>query len=184
MALTSTVYNFDVSLSNVDRGVYESLKVQAAQHPSESIPYLLTRVLAYCLEYREGLSFSKGLSESEEPALWAHDLTGRLTDWIEVGAPSAARLHRARKLGARVVVYAHKDPLLLVAQLAKEEIFQAESIEIYGFETGFLDGLAERLERRNSLSLSVSDDHLYVVFAAASLESARTRYSITSGKPG
>ncbi|MBN8550741.1 MAG: YaeQ family protein, partial [Deltaproteobacteria bacterium] len=65
MAQTSTVYNFAISLSNVDRGVYEDLKLSVARHPSETLPYLLTRVLAYCLEYQEGISFSKGLSESD-----------------------------------------------------------------------------------------------------------------------
>jgi uncharacterized protein YaeQ len=60
MALTATVYTFDVAVNDVDRGVYETLAIKAARHPSESEDYLLTRVLAYCLEYTEGISFSKG----------------------------------------------------------------------------------------------------------------------------
>ena len=55
MALTATVYNFDVQLSDVDRGVYESLAIRAARHPSETEEYLVTRVLAYCLEYTDVL---------------------------------------------------------------------------------------------------------------------------------
>ena len=54
MALTSTIYNFDVELADSDRGVYETLAVRAALHPSETEEYLWTRVLAYCLEYEEG----------------------------------------------------------------------------------------------------------------------------------
>ena len=95
MALSSTVYNFDVTLSDVDRGVYETLAIRAACHPSETIEYLLTRVLAYCLEYTEGITFSKGLAEPDEPAVLVRDLTGRITGWIEVGAPDADRLHKA-----------------------------------------------------------------------------------------
>jgi uncharacterized protein YaeQ len=38
------------------------------------------------------------------------DLTGRLTTWIEVGAPDAERLHYASKLADRTTVYTHRDP--------------------------------------------------------------------------
>jgi uncharacterized protein YaeQ len=94
MALTATVYNFDIQLSDVDRGVYESLSFKAAQHPSESDEYLVARVLAYCLEYREGIAFSKGLAEPDEPAVVVRDLTGALQVWVEIGTPDAERLHR------------------------------------------------------------------------------------------
>src|SRR5438552_923762 len=97
MALPSTLYTLEIDLSDVDRGVYESLALKVARHPSETAEYLITRLLAYCLEYTEGLSFSRGLAEPDEPALAVRDLTGAVTSWIEVGAPDAARLHRASK---------------------------------------------------------------------------------------
>src|SRR4051812_2041356 len=97
MALTATVYNFDVQLSDVDRNVYETLALRVARHPSETEEYLVTRVLAYCLEYTEGITFSKGLAEPDEPAVVVRDLTGALRVWVEVGAPTADRLHKASK---------------------------------------------------------------------------------------
>ena len=96
MALTSTIYNATVELSDVDRGVYETLDMRLAMHPSESPAYFATRLLAFCLEQTEGIEFSPGgLSSPDEPAIVVRDLTGRLTAWIEVGAPDADRLHRA-----------------------------------------------------------------------------------------
>ena len=87
MALTATLYSFDVALSHVDRGVYEQLAIKAACHPSESEEYLLTRVLAYCLEYTEGIAFSKGgIADPDEPAITVKDLTGAWKSWIEIGA--------------------------------------------------------------------------------------------------
>ena len=77
MALSATVYHFQIELSDVDRGVYQSLDLRVARHPSESTPYLLTRVIAYALLFEEGIAFTKGLSTSEEPALWVKDLQGR-----------------------------------------------------------------------------------------------------------
>jgi len=37
-----------------------------ARHPSETPENLLTRVLAYCLEYTEGIALSNGLSEPHD----------------------------------------------------------------------------------------------------------------------
>ena len=110
MALTATIYNFDIELADADRNRYESLSLRVARHPSESEEYLVTRLLAYLLEFGEGIEFSRGVSDADEPAISIRDLTGRITTWIDIGTPEAARLHKAAKSGARVVVYTHKNP--------------------------------------------------------------------------
>jgi uncharacterized protein YaeQ len=94
VAQTATIYNFDVELADSDRGRYESLNLRVARHPSESEEYLVTRLLAFLLEYAEGIEFSRGVSAPEDPAIAIRDLTGRITTWIDVGAPDAARLDR------------------------------------------------------------------------------------------
>src|SRR5690349_1842635 len=105
MALTATVRRFEIALADSDRGVYEQLDLRVAQHPSESERYLVARVIARALEHADGVEFSRGLAADDEPALWQRDLRGDLQAWIEIGAPSPERLHRASKLGARIVVY-------------------------------------------------------------------------------
>ena len=117
MALTATIYNFTIGLSDVDRAVYESLALKVARHPSETEEHLLTRVLAYCLEFAEGIGFSRGISDPDEPALSVRDLTGALKTWIDIGSPDAARLHKAAKAAPRVAVYTHKDPAQIQRQL-------------------------------------------------------------------
>src|SRR5882762_8474744 len=97
MALTATIHNFEIELADSDRNRYESLALRVARHPSESEEYLVTRVLAYALEFTEGIAFSRGLSEPDEPAISVRDLTGVLRAWIEIGTPDAARLHKASK---------------------------------------------------------------------------------------
>src|SRR3954470_19409953 len=123
MALTATIYNIEIDLADHDRGVFESLAIRAARHPSESEEYFVTRVLAYALEYAEGIEFSRGgISGPEDPPISIRDLTGAFTTWIEIGSPDAERLHKAAKASPRVVVYTHKDPNQLVARLAGERI--------------------------------------------------------------
>ena len=57
MALTATIYKFDIDLSDADRHVYEALTLQVARHPSESEAHLVARLLAYALEFTDGISF-------------------------------------------------------------------------------------------------------------------------------
>ena len=95
---------------------------------------MCARVLAYCLEWQKGLAFSKGLTEPDQPALEVRDLTGVLQAWIEIGAPDAARLHRASKAAPRVAVYTHTDAERYWASLAGERIHRSESLELYGLD--------------------------------------------------
>jgi len=169
MALSATVYNFAIGLSDVDRAVYETLQLKVARHPSESVEYLATRVLAYCLEFAEGISFSRGLSSPDEPSIAVRDLTGVIRAWIEVGSPDAARLHKASKAAPRVALYTHKAPALMLRQLSGEKIHRAEELEIYAFGREFLAGFAARLERRTAFDLSVTDRHLFLSIGNATL---------------
>src|SRR5690606_41532353 len=104
MALGATIHVFSVRLSHVDRGIYETLELRLARHPSESADFLVTRLLAYCLEHTEGIAFSKGLSDPDEPAIVVRDLTGALRARIEVGGPEAPRLHKEATAEYRVAV--------------------------------------------------------------------------------
>lgn len=163
MALSATIYNFDIELADSDRHVYESLALRVARHPSESEDYLIARVLAYALEYSEGIAFSRGgVSDAEEPAIVIRDLTGAITTWIEIGATDPDRLHKAAKTAARVVVYLHKDPAQFMKQPALARIHRAESLELYAFDRGLIGALVSRLERRLAFSMSVVDRELYI----------------------
>lgn len=178
MALTATVYNFDVDLADSDRNVYETLAVRMAQHPSESEEYLVARLLAYCLEYAEGIEFSKGLSTPDDPPLSVRDLTGALRVWVDIGSPDAARLHRAAKSANRVVVYCHKDPSQWLRQLAGERIHRAEEIDIVGIDRALVAALVEKLARRMTMAVSVADRHVFVALDGVTLDGALTRHNL------
>src|SRR6188472_1351608 len=170
MALTATIYNLDVQLADTDRGVYEALAFKVAQQPSESDEHMMARVLAYCLEYTEGIGFSKGIAEPEEPALFVRDLTGALRVWIDIGSPDAARLHKASKAAPRVVVYTHKDPAQLVRALDGERIHRAESLELYALDRALIAELVSRRDRRTKFELTVTEGHLYATIGGETLE--------------
>jgi uncharacterized protein YaeQ len=178
MALTATIYNFDIELANVDRNVYETLALRVAQQPSETEEYLLTRVIAYCLEYAEGIAFSRGIAEPDEPPLSIRDLTGALKLWVELGAPDAARMHKASKAAPRVAIYTHKDPQQLLRQYAGERIHRAEEVELYAVDRELLAELIARLDRRMSFQLSVMEGHLYFTIDGDAVDGAVVRHSL------
>jgi uncharacterized protein YaeQ len=164
------LHRFEIALADVDRGVYADLDLRVARHPSEDEPYLLTRVLAFALEHKDGLAFSKGLSESDEPALWVKSGDGRVLEWIEVGAPAADRLHRASKLAERVVVWCHRRPDMLQQRCAKEKVHRGESIQVVKVPTDLLETLARGLDRNNKWDLSRHEGRVTIVNGADVVE--------------
>ena len=175
MTLQATVYNFDIELADSDRGVYESLALRVARHPSESEDHLIARVLAYLLEFVDGIAFSRGISDPDEPAIAVRDLTGAIDTWIDVGTPDAARLHKASKVATRVVVYTHKDPRQFLNRLAGEKIHRADSLELYAIDRALVSALVARLDRRVAFTVSVAERELYVAIGTDNLRGAVVR---------
>ena len=179
MALTATIYAVDIDLTDHDRGVYETLALRLARHPSESDDYLVTRLLAYALEYTDGLEFSTGgLSSPEDPALAVRDLTGALRSWIEIGWPDAARLHRAAKASPRVAVYPHKDPGQWLKRLEGERVHRAADVMVRAIDVDLIGALAARLDRRVAFALAVSDGELFISLESGTLTGRVTPLSI------
>jgi uncharacterized protein YaeQ len=178
VALTATIYNFDVQLADMDRSVFETLAFKVAQQPSESDEYMVARVLAYCLEYTEGIGFSKGIAEPEEPALFVRDLTGALRVWIDIGSPDAARLHKASKAAPRVAVYTHKDPAQLLRQLEGERIHRAEQLELWAIDRALIAELVARLDRRTAFDLTITERQLYLTIGGETLEGTVEQHSL------
>jgi uncharacterized protein YaeQ len=162
LAQTATIYVLAIDLSDMDRGVYETLELRVARHPSETAEYMLVRILAYCLEYREGLELTDGVSSGDEPALLVRDLTGRITAWIEVGMPDASRLHRGSKLAGQAVVYTHRDARQLLAQLDGQKVHRGAGIPIRAFDRAAIEEVAALIDRRTSMALSVSGGEIYL----------------------
>ncbi|WP_045256933.1 YaeQ family protein [Microbacterium hydrocarbonoxydans] len=172
MAIGSTMYTFDVQLADTDRGVYEDYALRVAQHPSETDAYMLTRLLAYGLEYAEGIAFGGTVSSTEEPAVLVRDLTGLITAWIEVGAPDAERLHYGSRIAERTVVYTHRDPAKVMAPWADKRIHRSSEIRVYSFDPGFIDSAAALLDRRNTITMTVTEGTLYLDLNGTSLTTA------------
>ncbi len=165
----ATVFTFSTQLSDIDRGVYETLELKLAQQPSETTEYMLMRFLAYCLEFTEGIVLTEGVASGDEPAVLVRDLTGRVTAWIEVGAPDPDRLHRGSKMAGRAAVYTHRNIRQLMLDLSGKKIHRGNEIPIYSFDPAFVKAAGALVERRMDVAVSVTERELYLDIGGTTL---------------
>ena len=178
MAQPSTLYRFRIELSDVDRGVYETLDFRVAQHPSESIIYLMTRVIAYALNFGDGVAFCPGgLSDPDSPCIQATNLNGGSSLWIEIGNPSARKLHKASKASDLVKVYTYKNPDLLMNDVNEGDVHQVGKIEFYSLDPKFLESLASLTKRDNNWTLLHTEGSLVVGTEASSFHAELRRHT-------
>jgi len=184
MALPSTLHHFDVALSHVDRGLDLKLAVKAARHPSETIERLWLRLLAFCWQWEETITFGAGISsEPEEPDLLALGPDGSTrTLLVRVGRPEVARVEKdlARGGGARVAVL-FEGERRLEAFLAEARAGRPERlarVELAAVPDQLLRELAKRDERRQKVGLTIVADHLYLDLGKETLDGPLVRAAV------
>ena len=171
MALQATLYRFRIDLSDIDRSLYDTIDIRLAMHPSETPTYLLTRLLAYVLNYQPGLEFSpQGLGDPDPAPLSIADPRGGVLLWIEIGQPSSKRVHMASKASKKLKVYTYKDLKSLYEEMRTASIFQFEKIEFFSLKPDFLNLLASHLERNNDWSIIYQDGSINVTFKNQSIQ--------------
>ncbi|MEM9302973.1 MAG: YaeQ family protein [Pseudomonadota bacterium] len=105
MALKPTIFKLRIDLADMDRNRFEAVPLTVALHPSETIERMLVRILAFCIHVEDGLEFTKGLSEANEPDLWLRTPDDRIALWIDVGEPSEDRIRKASRQADRTIIY-------------------------------------------------------------------------------
>ena len=161
MAIKPTIYKLDIALSDMEREHYDRLNLTIALHPSETLERMMVRVLAFCLNAQENLSFAKGLSTAEEPDIWGKTLDDQIELWIEIGEPSVERIKKATHIAKNVRIYCfnHKSDTWFAQARTKLEGMKAE---IFQFQWAQIQNLAGLAERTMKLSVTVSGNSAFV----------------------
>lgn len=161
MALKPTIYKFKITLADVDQGHYNDINITVAQHPSENTERMMARVMAFCMNEREALTFTKGLSSTEEPDIWEKTADGRVALWIEIGEPSPERLKKATRQAQAVKVYPFN--------FRSEGWYEREQVKLSGLpisvvqlEWKGIQALAGMVERTMEVSVTLSEGVIYV----------------------
>ncbi|MHB8877884.1 MAG: YaeQ family protein [Myxococcaceae bacterium] len=179
MALGATLYDFQIALSHVDRGIEQQLGFKVARHPSETLERVWLRVLAFCWQWDERLAFGAGLSEADTPDLEARDYTGQVTRWIRVGKADPLKIQRAvdQNPHAKVaVLFDGPDRLeAFVAEAQQAKATRVQRAELAAVDPELLKRLSSVDERRTKLTVTLVGDHFYVDRAGDSFDGPLTR---------
>jgi uncharacterized protein YaeQ len=175
MALKSTIYKAQLQIADMDRGVYADHALTLALHPSETEERLMVRLLAFALfapkdDARGTLQFARGLSDTDEPDLWQHDLSGVLVHWIEVGHPDERRMQRAaaRAERATFIAYAASTPVWWAG--VKNKLTRTTRLAVWQLPLEQSQALAALAQRSMQLQLSVQDGTVWCSGGDATVE--------------
>ncbi len=177
MAIKPTIYKFTISLSDLNRNYYDSLNLTVALHPSETNERMMARVLAYCLNVRadgsistqEQLSFTKGLSEIEEPDMWVRSLDEQILLWIELGEPAFDRVKKASRLSKNLRVYSFNSKSDTWWRQCQQQFSQLD-VSVFQFDPTAIQSLAQLVQRGMNMSVTITGDSAFIAAEQGEVE--------------
>jgi len=169
MALKPKIYKSRITLSDIDRDYYTTLNLTIAQHPSETLERMMVRVLAFCINAREQLTFTKGLCAVEEPDIWARTLDDQISLWIDVGEPAVERIKKATRLSPAVKVYSFNSKSDVWWEQGRTR-FNELPVSVYQLQWQDVQALAALVQRTMDVSVTITGESAYVAAAAGECE--------------
>jgi uncharacterized protein YaeQ len=173
---------YRLTFTNVERSVSLDRSLVLSRHPSETLEHLALRMLTFMLLYQEGLGFGPGISTGDAPDLVAHDLTGAVSTWVACGDIS---LRLARKIvqhnrQAQVhVVFsgrARRDAFVAAVAAERGERPRGwDRLSLWTIDETLVARLAERQDLRQSWTVTLVGDHIYVEVDGISQDGAVMR---------
>ena len=107
MALGATIYKVSLTVSNMDRHIYNDFDLTLAKHPSETEERMMMRLAAFALDADERLVFTRGITQEDEPDLWQISYGGDIELWIDLGQPDEKRIRKACGRAQKVIIYTY-----------------------------------------------------------------------------
>lgn len=163
MAQNATIYKIELSVSDMDRHYYETHKLTAAKHPSETDERLMVRILAFALNAHEHLEMTKGLSTDDEPDIWQKSLSGEIDLWVALGLPSEKVMRKSCRKAAKVIVYPYGGR---VAEIwwdkVKSGTTRFDNLQVINFSEADTSALAKLANRAIKLQVNIQDGEVMV----------------------
>lgn len=162
MASKPTIYKFNIAISDFNRNHYDAVSLTVALHPSETLERMMARVMAYCLNAQDNISFTKGLAMVEDPDIWVKTLDDQISLWVDMGEPSPDRIKKSSRLAPTVKVYSFNSKSNTWWEQTKSKVQAFKNVQFYQFDWQQMQQLATFAERTMDWSLSISGDSLYI----------------------
>lgn len=162
MALKATIYKADLQISDMDRHYYAGHALTLARHPSETDERMMVRLLMYALHAQEGIAFTKGLFDVDEPEVWVKDLTGEIKLWIDIGQPDETRLRKACGRAAQVIVVCHGGSCDVWWKQIESKLTRLNNLTVLQLPAATSQALATLAERTMQLQCLVQDGEIWI----------------------
>lgn len=163
MALRATIFKAELNIADSDRHYYASHTLTLARHPSETDERMMVRLLAFALNGHEDLSFTKGLSEVDEPDLWLKDLTGAIDLWIDVGQPDERRILKACGRANQVVIYCYGGHASKIWwDGIRPKLDRVKNLKVICLPSDQTKNLATFAERTMTIHVNIQDAEIFV----------------------
>ena len=171
MALTATIYKAELTVSDMDRDYYATHNLTVALHPSETESRMMLRLMAFALSAHEDLTFTKGLSSTDEPDLWQRNPDDTLEHWIELGMPDEKRLRKACGLARQVTLYCYgpRAPQVWWDSI-KNKVTRFDNLRVIHVSADSDAALAESTQRSMQLQAMIQDGQVWFGSAEHSVE--------------
>ncbi|MEJ6077698.1 YaeQ family protein [Vibrio sp. 1-Bac 57] len=169
MALKPTIFKMNINVSNLDQDVYETIPLTIAQHPSETTERMVTRILAFVLNNQEFLSFTKGLSEADDPDIWAKNYSDEFLLWVDVGEPGFERIKKACRQAKSVKIYTFNTKSNVWWKQSLKD-FSKINAQVYQFDFEQIQSFASLVERTMDFSITLTDNVFYIAADKGSCE--------------
>ena len=175
MAIKATVYKATLQIADMDRSLYATHALTLARQPSETDERLMVRLLAFALQvpaddHDGALSFARGLTDADEPALWRHSLAGDLRQWIEVGQPDERRLIRAAGRADTVTLYTYSHASSIWWAGVQNKLARLSNLQVWQLPAAQSQALGALAARSMQLQVTVQDGGIWVGNADRSVE--------------
>lgn len=170
MALKPTIYKVEMNVSDIDRNHFDNYSLTLALHPSETLERMSGRLLAFCFNADEQLSFTRGLSTSDEPALWQVSLDDRIENWIDLGQPDPERLKKASGRSEAVTVYAFGRGVDSWWSLNSAAIAALPKVQVHHINWDDIEQLAQCWQRTLTLDVTITEGICYLNAGDVSLQ--------------
>ncbi len=163
MALRSSIFKANISLSNLTTNYYDDISLTIALHPSETEERMMFRLLAYLYCAHERLEFTEGLNNPDLPDIWQKDLTGQIEHWIDLGLPEEKRIKKAVGQSNRVSIFTYNQFKAKVwFEKIKSYLNNNKKINVYHFTEVEENSIKTLIQRSMILNCVIEDNQIFL----------------------
>jgi uncharacterized protein YaeQ len=162
MALKATIYKADLQIADMDRHYYADHALTIARHPSENDERMMVRVLMYALHAQEGIAFTKGLFDVDEPEVWVKDLTGEIKLWIDTGQSDETRLRKACSRADQVIAVCFSSSCEIWWKSIENKLTRLNNLTVLQLPSETSQALAALAQRAMQLQCMVQDGEVWI----------------------